>query len=339
MHGDYVYRRYQKRQPQGSGMGKGYAALATLILLIVTILFLSLYPKDSKENKEVAITPTATSTPAPKRNFPNILSVFSIKKQQTIQSEETLMADIKSLTEKKHGMYSVYIYDISQDKGYGFNETMIVTAASISKIPIIASLYYLAQGGTIDLDERITLQANDIQDFGTGILRYNGAGNVYSLKTLANLLIKKSDNTAGYVLGEKIIGFEKIEELIGSWGLTQTNMEQNKTSNLDISRLLVKMFKGNIASTPLTTEMMGTFVDTDFENRLPRDIPKDIKVYHKIGNEVGVIHDAGIVALPNHPYYIGVLTNDIIDIPGTEDTIAEISKMVYDFYTESAKSN
>lgn len=250
--------------------------------------------------------------------------------KKTDKSETALVDSIKSYTEKQTGIYSVYIYDLTKKKGFGFNETTIFTAASVIKLPILATLYYEAQQGKIDLDRRITIQTKDIQDYGTGVIRYEGPGGVYSLKSLAQILIEKSDNTAAYVL-TSILGEKRIQELADQWGLTQTDIHNNKTSNSDMARLMAKMYTGQITNQAFTQEMIGFMDDTDFENRLPALLPEDIKVYHKIGNEVGNIHDVGIVVLPNRTYYIGVMTNDVLDDASAEKSIAEISKMVYEY--------
>jgi beta-lactamase class A len=71
-------------------------------------------------------------------------------------------------------------------------------------------------------------------------------------------------------------------------------------------------------------------VSSDFENRLPALLPKEVKIYHKIGSEIGNIHDVGIIEAA-HPYYIGVFSNDITDDTSAETTIAQISKLVFDF--------
>ena len=87
------------------------------------------------------------------------------------------------------GSYSVYFYDILSGDSFGINEQTILTAASVNKIPILAALYYFAGKGVIDLDKIIVPQAKDIQDYGTGSIRYDKLGTPYSTKTLARLII------------------------------------------------------------------------------------------------------------------------------------------------------
>lgn len=274
----------------------------------------------SDANGIISPLPNSTSSP----------STLQILFDGKARSQNELITKIKSLTEKKQGFFSVYIYDITNNSGVGINETTILTAASVNKLPILAALYYENEAGTLDLDRRITLQAKDIQDFGTGTLRYQGPGGLYSLKTLAQLLIEKSDNTAAYVLTQ-IIGESRIQELVEKWDLRQTDIKNNKTSNKDMALLLTKMYTEQIVGHALTTEMIGFLDDSDFENRLPKLLPETIDVYHKIGNEVGYIHDVGIIALRDKPYFLGVMTNDILDVEETEQTIAEISKLVFDY--------
>jgi beta-lactamase class A len=250
--------------------------------------------------------------------------------QKKPRDPDALIKEIKQYIDRQQGNYSVYVYDLTANQGYGINETTIYTAASVNKIAILAALYFEAQREKIDLDRRITIQQRDIQDYGTGSIRYEGSGGIYSLKTLAQLMIEKSDNTAAFVL-TGIVGEDRIQELANSWGLTQTDIKNNKTSNSDMAVLLAKIYRKQIANNALTTEMVGFMDDSEFENRLPFMLPNSLTVYHKIGNEVGNIHDVGIIAHPKNPYYIGVLTNDIVNDQAAEEAIAHISEMVYDF--------
>jgi len=245
-------------------------------------------------------------------------------------TKQELLSEIQRLIEGK-GTYSVYIYNLNNKEGFGLGEETVFIAASINKIPILASLYFLAGKGEIDLDKKIALQKKDIQDYGTGSIRYDPPGTQYSLKTLARLMMEKSDNTAGYILGEIVVGMEKVQELVNSWGLNQTDMANNQTSNHDMAVLLSLMYQGKITNEALTKEMMGFMDNSDFEERLPKFLPKNIKVYHKIGNEEGIIHDVGIIDFYQNPYYLGVFSIDAADLEEAKRTIAQISKLVFEF--------
>ncbi len=136
------------------------------------------------------------------------------------------------------------------------------TGASVNKLPIIATLYYLANKGDLNLDEKVTLQEEDIQDYGTGKLRYEDPGSIYSLRTLAMLSLKESDNTAAYIITTKI-GTDKIQKTIEGFGLTQTGMENNKTTVFDMFLLLKKIYRREIAKKAFSEEFLGFLTDTE----------------------------------------------------------------------------
>lgn len=227
--------------------------------------------------------------------------------------------------------YSVVVADYQSPLRVDINDTVIYTAASVNKIPILAALYYYAQAGEIDLDRVITLQAADILDYGTGTMRYDEPGTTYSIRTIAQLMIKKSDNTAAYILTNHIVGAEKIQSLLASWGLTQTDIVNNKTSNRDIAILMQKIYSGNAVNQAYTQEMLGYMKDTDFEDRLPALLPEGVTVYHKIGTEERVIHDAGVVTDGKTTYYIGAFVGEVTNEQEAVALIAQISKLVYEF--------
>lgn len=250
----------------------------------------------------------------------------------------TKKRDAEDLTDKINELigdnwdnYSVMVDGISEPLKVEISETEIFTGASVNKVPILAALYYFAQKGDIDLDQVITLQANEIQDYGTGSIRYDSPGTTYSLKTLARLMMKQSDNTAAYILATEIIGFERLSQVLELWGLSQTDMVNNKTSNKDMAILMRKIYEEKVTNHAQTLEMLSFMKDTDFEKRLPDKLPKDVTVYHKIGTEVRTLHDVGIVTDGKLTYYIGIFTTDVDDDPTTEELMAKISKLVYDY--------
>ncbi len=259
--------------------------------------------------------------------YTRILGIFSVRKDP-----EVLKKQIQSAIGDTFKNYSVYIVDFHSNFSMGINESEQFTAASVNKIPILATLYDQAQNGKVNFDQIITLQPDDIQDYGTGSIRYDPPGTTYTVKTLARLMMQKSDNTAAFLLGNYVVGLPTVQSIINSWGLTQTDMANNQTSNKDMELLMHKMYSNNVTNPAATTEMLGFMRDSDFEDRIPGDLPHDVTVYHKIGNgDNGEIHDVGIVVHGNTVYYIGILTTDAGDEDTADKLEAKISKIVYDF--------
>ena len=256
--------------------------------------------------------------------------IKKISKSQ-LQKKEELVGKIREIINNKSGSYSILVSDFTTNDSFGINENTVFTGASVNKIEVLAALYFLTDQGEINLDKAITIQQEDIQDYGTGSIRYENPGTVYSIKTLARLMMEKSDNTAAYLIGDQVVGMNKIQNLINQWGLKQTDMINNKTSSTDQEKLLRMMYEGKIAKPALTSEMLDFMNDSDFEDRIPALLPKEINVYHKIGNEIKNTHDVGIVDLPNRPYCIGVFTVDNPDEQDAIKIIAQISKLVFEY--------
>jgi len=256
-----------------------------------------------------------------------ILGIFTVKK-----NPEALREKVEAAIGNSWNNYSVYVADLNSTFTMGINQQEMFTAASVNKLPILAVLYDQAQKGKLDLDRTITLQKEDIQDYGTGSIRYDPPGTVYSVKTLVRLMMQKSDNTAAFLLGNYVVGLDTVQSVINNWGMMQTDMVNNKTSNADIALLLAKIYRGNVANPAATTEMLGFMQGSDFEDRLPGLLPKDTIVYHKIGSgDTGEVHDVGLVVGGNTKYYVGILTTNVPDPDSAPILIAKVSKIIYDF--------
>jgi len=244
--------------------------------------------------------------------------------------------DLKNKVQKiiadKKGNYGISYLDLTTGKTFGINDTMMMTGASVNKVPIIAVLYYLENHGKINFNDQVTLQESDLQDYGTGSLRYQKPGGTYSLKSLIKLTLKESDNTAAHILNDKI-GTDVIQKIITSWGMTQTDMGNNQTSSSDMAILLKKIYDNQITTPGKTKELLSFMTQTENEDRLPSELPKNTVVSHKTGDGVGFLHDVGIITKGEHTFFLGVLTSDIgSDEKGTKKTIGDIAKTIFDSY-------
>lgn len=252
-----------------------------------------------------------------------------------IASEESeigrLETQIKRITSVSKGSYSVYFEDYKTNATFSINAKTVHTGASVNKLPIIAVLYSLAKEKKVNLDEKVTIQEDDIQDYGTGSIRYKEGALEYSLRTLAKLALKESDNTAAHVIGKKI-GMDVVQKKLERWGLSQTDMANNKITVADMALLFKKIYKKGVANAQATAELLEFLKDTTIEDRLPRLLPKDTRIYHKTGDTVGGVHDLGIIEKDGMVFFLGVMTSDIGDSEEqTKKTIAEIAKKTYEF--------
>jgi beta-lactamase class A len=306
---------YKVRKSHNSGC----IVLLIMIIIIGSIIFTI---HKSHENPKI-VTPIA-NTHKPTSSL--LKSIFNHEK-----NPDELEQLVKKTVGSNWNNYSVLVEDLNSDFKMGIDETVIYTGASVNKVPILAVLYYLEQKGEINMDQIITLQQDDIQDYGTGTIRYDPPGTTYTVKTLAKLMMEKSDNTAAYLIGNYVLSLDIIQKTLNNWNIVQTDMVNNKTSNQDMANLFEKIIDEKIANHANTLEMLAFLKNSDFEDRIPALLPNNVTVYHKIGNGPGNVHDVGVVIGPTSKYYIGILTSDITDEENASKTAALISKVVYDY--------
>lgn len=247
-------------------------------------------------------------------------------------NQEELLVAIKEETVSLKGTYGIYVKELENGEEFGLNFNEEFTAASVNKLPVVLYFYKQVAEGKLNLDEEYTLAQEDIQDYGTGTMRYEKPGKVYSYADLARLSMKKSDNTANFVL-TKILGRKNIQAWLEELGFKKTFLEKNTTTPKETSQLLEMLYKEEIVEEKYQEEILDLLTKTDFEDRLPKLLPERVRVAHKIGNETGIVNDCGIV-FEEKPYVICILTKDARESEAQE-ILSQISRMIWEFFSSS----
>ncbi|HEY3155620.1 MAG TPA: serine hydrolase [Candidatus Eisenbacteria bacterium] len=121
----------------------------------------------------------------------------------------------------------------------------------------------------------------------------------------------------------------------------------NCSTPSEMSQLFERIVSGLAGDPVATSDMLGILSKQQFNQRLPRLLPVGIRVAHKTGtvtNPLWVVNDAGIIFLPNGEHVVVTafshgtdMNQDEVQLKkafnDAEDTIAEIGKVVFDYYT------
>ena len=91
--------------------------------------------------------------------------------------------------------WALYVKYTGTGEEIAVNADALMDTMSTIKIPILVTLYRLADAGQLDLAQTYTLETR-FKRFGTGVLQYMDEGMVFSLRDAATLMIIESDNTA-----------------------------------------------------------------------------------------------------------------------------------------------
>lgn len=249
---------------------------------------------------------------------------------QTLKLEEERQA-IEQIIEPLRGTYGIYFRDLEKGDAFSINGLEKMTAASLIKMPTLLTLYREADAGRINLDTVYKLQAADRRG-GAGSLIGRPEGSEISYREMAKLMGQQSDNTAFNVIANKILSGEKIQNTISLLGMRQTSFEDNLTTPEDMGLLFRKLYQEKVVSDKSRDEILSFITNTIWETRIPAGIPKGIKVSHKIGSEVGVISDAGII-FANKPFILVILSQNANEIEAGK-ALPEIAKKIYELYEQ-----
>ncbi len=268
---------------------------------------------------------------APSFNFEDTITVDNPKRKDA--KFDTLDRELSQLTLDLSGIYSVYVYDLKTKEEFGFQDTEVMQAASLIKLPVMGLMYSQAEKGTLALTTRYTLRDED-KVAGSGSLYGRPAGTVFTYRQLAEFMGQQSDNTSFNVM-RQVLTDTAVDNFAKQVGMINTSTDENQTTARDVGIFFRKLWNEQIVEEEYKDEILDYLTNTIYEDWIPATLPEGTEVAHKYGREVHVINDAGIV-MGNNPYVLVVMTDGIVEKEaGT--AIPEIVKLVHSKITASSR--
>jgi beta-lactamase class A len=200
------------------------------------------------------------------------------------------------------------------------NAERSMPTASVFKLPLLVEVFRQAATGTLDLDERITLRAEDVV-MGSGILRDFGPGLQPTLRDLAMMMVIVSDNSASNLLLDRVGGPQRVNATMRDLGLPSivvhrridfgeitTNGSLAEAAPRDLMRLVAMLAREELVSPAASREMLAILGRQRYLEQAPRFIayrpyagdfglPQPIKIFNKTGMINGLRADAGLVTI------------------------------------------
>jgi beta-lactamase class A len=278
--------------------------------------------------------------------------ISSCSNQMTI---EKLTTKIEKRLGEQQGDFAVAFKDLSTGEELLINDQTFFHAASTMKTPVMIEVYKQAKAGKFSLNDSIMVrnlfrsivdsslfQLDSTDDSQKEL--YNHLGEKRTLYTLVYDMIISSSNLATNMVIELVdarnvtqtmreLGAKHIQVLRGVEDSKAYQKGLNNITNAyDLMVIYEKMAKGEIVDSASCQAMIKILLDQQFNEVIPAQLPKDVKVAHKTGNINGVQHDTGIVFLPNGKKYVLVLlSKNLVHEDQGIKAMAEVSKMIYDY--------
>jgi beta-lactamase class A len=252
----------------------------------------------------------------------------------------------------------VALFDQRHRTRWGYHADRWFHAASTIKIPVLLGVFDAIERNELQGISRVHvrnrfLSVADGRPFRVEANRDSNAdvqaavGRTLRVTELARHMIVTSSNLATNLLID-IVGLDKINATMDRLGIAgielrrgvedlaawEKDINNRVTADglLDILRVLEG---GWHFPSDLSEEMLDILHAQQFKSGIPAGLPDGARVAHKTGEISTVAHDAGIVFLPDRePYVVVILTEWKPEVSGRSETIARISRTVYEYVTD-----
>jgi beta-lactamase class A len=243
-----------------------------------------------------------------------------------------LKRSIENYIKEFQGQYGIYYINLNDGSEFGINDKDEYMAASTIKIPLNLYLFKNIEDGLINPEDLMTYTQEDYEG-GTGSIQFEEIGSEYTIRELSKLSIEVSDNIATNML-IRLLDRKKFKDYMNEQdGIVldySIDIYRNVSCPKDMALYMKKVYEFYRNNEKLGGELMNYFENTVFNDRIPKLLPKEVRVAHKVGTQVKTFNDVAIV-FANEPYIISIMSKNIEDQAEAYDVIANISKKVYDF--------
>ncbi|MFH0969030.1 MAG: serine hydrolase [Patescibacteria group bacterium] len=247
---------------------------------------------------------------------------------------------------KQEDKVGVYFEYLPSGISIGVNDREEVKLASLSKVPLVMSIFKKIEQGKLSLNDILVVKKENLdQEFGT--LWEKGEGTNLSVEELVRLSLAESDNTAYYTLSDQLTG-QEIDEVYKNLDIPMNQEEKDSkvyplVSPKNYSSIFRSLYLSSFLSEENSNRILEILTKTAFKDKIPAGVPENISIAHKVGvfaqedTSQDVFIDCGIVYVPERPYILCVFVLDTDK--KAQEHIALISKMVYSYLTRVKGEN
>ena len=261
------------------------------------------------------------------------------------------------------GKAGIWVKHLTTGETAGVRDGEMFNSASVIKIPVLVLAFQMADRGTLNLDERITIKKEDIRG-GSGIFRYHDIGLQPTFRDVLLQMVITSDNTAtdlaiakvggvarvnawlkesGYADGQRLV--QTTGDLFAKYNALGPADDRNAKTNADrsywlgeitprgVGVMLEAIEKKTIASAAGCDAMLRMMrAQQAGARRLNHFLT--VQVAHKTGDFPPVLaNDVGIVYARSGPIVVSVLGNAITGNYGdAEDRIGRFAQQLVEYF-------
>jgi beta-lactamase class A len=337
-----VETKLRERSPSAHGTGRSddqrrdrrrwiLAHVLSLSLALIVAGFVLLLVWDVEEEQGTLETVFGASVEEGSLPLPKATEGFDAQE---------LRARLEEIALGHEGVYGVAVLEPFSGTRISLGGDEEFMAASIGKLPVLATLYRAGAQGELDLEEEIPILPEDIKDYGDGELLAFPVDSFLSLRESAYRMVNHSNNITWSMLDRRL-GAQRIRSELEEMGIRSSRYSDDLsgyfTTPNDVLLLLEKISDPQYTSEELSEEMLDAMTETHLEDRIPERLPPNVRIAHKTGSYEENFGDAAIVLYRDgqdteRRYYLVVLSKGTGEYEA-RDAIQSISLAVYEALT------
>ena len=255
---------------------------------------------------------------------------------------------------------AVAVYDFEHHTTWSINPARWFHAASTIKVPVLLAVYEAISQHRLEPHSRVHVRNRFLgvvdgrpfrvlQGSEANADVHSAIGRMLTVHELAEHMIVTSSNLATNLLLD-LVGVEAARASLTRLHLSGIDLQRgvedeaawqaginNRVTAAGLCDAMRLIEEGKAISAEASQAMLDILHQQRFRSGIPAGLPEDARVAHKTGEISNIAHDAGIVYLGDRDAYVVViLTEWPPEVNGRQETIARISRAVYESMTGGA---
>ncbi|KKS64779.1 hypothetical protein A3A14_02280 [Candidatus Daviesbacteria bacterium RIFCSPLOWO2_01_FULL_43_38] len=283
---------------------------------------------------------------------------FDFTKGITLEYTDNVLREIVERNLKGvEGDFAIFIENMSGDERYPLAVNEQYPSASLYKLVLMAAVLKEEEQGSLKMEDTVSATKAHLTDvLGSVDFGYEdvSGGIEYTIEEALTRVGRISDNFAAIMLTEKLrrgSTFDPLAKMALELGMENTNLnpkgdELITTTASDIATFFKKLYKGQVVSKTVSDKIIGFLALSKINDRIPAQLPKEVKIVHKTGELSRIRHDAGIVyldkevegasesAVPKKAYLLVMLSKNLKYENDGVEAFANISKEVWEYFSK-----
>lgn len=270
--------------------------------------------------------------------FPLLNPISTIVDQKDmIVSIQPLRDDINAF-EADNPDISIYFEFLNTGANITVNKDAEFFPASLSKLPLVMTAVKKIERGEWKWENELVIMPMD-KDDRFGELYKQPIGTKMTIEALIKEMLINSDDTA-YTMILRNLEPDEFKTTQQKLGLDSFFSSEGKISANNYVVILRSLYNSSYLKLEDSEKLIKMMADSTTNEFLSKGLPSDVTFSHKVGisKEDNVYLDAGIVYLPERPYFLVVMINSK-DEEQVKKDMKYISEMVYNYISSYNKED